>query len=126
VRQPAAVFKQIVAASEFYERCQRPRIATERGGGSSLSEPTHWHIDCRPAFLFNQQDPLMSSFRQKSPGVLASSLIGAAIGLALVAGPIALLSYAAVSGQDHSATLFASQAPDAVADHASNFSAVRN
>ena len=68
----------------------------------------------------------MSSFRQKSPGVLASGLIGAAVGLALVAGPIALLSYAAVSGHDTSADLFVPVQHDAVADGASNFTATRH
>lgn len=40
----------------------------------------------------------MSSFRKKGPGALASGLIGAAAGLAIIAGAIALLSFPAFAG----------------------------
>jgi hypothetical protein len=42
----------------------------------------------------------MSSFRKKGPGALASGLIGAATGLAIVGGAIALLSFPAFAGKD--------------------------
>lgn len=41
----------------------------------------------------------MSSFRKKGPGPLASGLIGAATGLAIVGGAIALLSFPAFAGK---------------------------
>lgn len=40
----------------------------------------------------------MSSFRKKGPGALASGLIGAAAGLAIIASAIALLSFPAFAG----------------------------
>ena len=40
----------------------------------------------------------MSSFRKKGPGALASGLIGAAVGLAIIGGAIAVLSFPAFAG----------------------------
>lgn len=62
----------------------------------------------------------MSSFRKKGPGVLASGLIGAAAGFAIVGGPIGLLSYAAVVGKQEDASRFAQVQEDAVIDDASS------
>lgn len=51
------------------------------------------------------------SFRKKGPGALASGLIGAATGLAIVGGAIAILSFPAFAGKDagFSATMTAAR-----------------
>jgi hypothetical protein len=67
----------------------------------------------------------MSSFRKKGPGVFASGVIGAAAGLAIVGGPIALLSYAAVLGKDEDASRFAPAQQDAVVAGASSITSAR-
>jgi hypothetical protein len=67
----------------------------------------------------------MSSFRKKGPGVFASGVIGAAAGLAIVGGPIALLSYAAVLGKDEDTGRFAPAQQGAVVGSAPSFSSAR-
>jgi hypothetical protein len=67
----------------------------------------------------------MSSFKNKGPGVFASGVIGAAAGLTIVGGPIALLSYAALLGKDEDASRFAPAQQDAAIAGAPEFSSAR-
>ena len=56
-----------------------------------------WHSGCSHAVGFNLQDTPTMSFRRRNPSVLASGILGAAVGFALVGGAIALLSLPALA-----------------------------